>query len=87
MAAAVGVGVVLTGGTAPAGEYDVAVFGVQPEGAGVPTTLTDGRLPEPGENGTAAIDQELADEGVAIGDSISVGTPSAEAVEVVRDYC
>lgn len=63
----------------------MAVFGVQPDGAGVPTTLTDGRLPQPGENGTAAIDQELAYEGVAIGDSITVGTQSAEVVGVVRD--
>ena len=85
VATASGVGVLLTAGTAPSGEYDVAVFGVQPDGAGVPTTLTDGRLPQPGENGTAAIDQELAYEGVAIGDSITVGTQSAEVVGVVRD--
>ena len=85
VATASGVGVLLTAGTAPSGEYDVAVFGVQPDGAGVPTTVTDGRLPEPGENGTAAIDQALADEGVSIGDSISVGTQSAEVVGVVRD--
>ena len=51
-------------GTAPAGEYDVAVFGVDPEGAGVPTSIAEGRLPEAGENGIAAIDEELAKQGV-----------------------
>lgn len=49
------------------------MFGVDPTGAGVPTTLTDGRLPEPGEDNTAAIEQSLADQGVAIGDTVSVG--------------
>ena len=54
--------VLLTAGTAPSGVRRGRVR-VQPDGAGVPTTLTDGRLPQPGENGTAAIDQELANEG------------------------
>jgi putative ABC transport system permease protein len=85
VAQASGVGVLLTAGTAASEEYDIAVFGVDPQGAGVPTTLTDGRLPEPGENGAAAIDQGLADQGVGIGDSISVGNQSTEVVGIVRD--
>ncbi len=80
-----GVGVLLTSGDTSAGEQDLAVFGVDPTGAGVPTTLTDGRLPEPGENNTAAIEQSLADQGVAIGDTVSVGPVDAQVVGVVTD--
>ncbi|MFN8183999.1 MAG: ABC transporter permease [Candidatus Nanopelagicales bacterium] len=85
VAQASGLGVLLTAGKAPTGEYDVAIFGVQPDGAGVPTTLTDGRLPAPGEDGVAAIDKELADQGVAIGDQVTVGSQGVEVVGIVRD--
>lgn len=85
VAEAGGVGILLTAGSAPSGEYDVAVFGVDPDGAGVPTTLVDGRFPGVGENGVAAVDQQLIDDGVKLGDSISVGSQSAEVVGVVRD--
>ncbi len=85
VAKASGVGVLLTAGTAPSGEYDVAIFGVDPEGAGVPTSISEGRLPAAGENGTAAIDEELAKQGVAIGDAVSVGSTPAEVVGIVED--
>ncbi|MEZ5158979.1 MAG: ABC transporter permease [Candidatus Nanopelagicales bacterium] len=85
VAQATGVGVLLTAGQTPDAEYDVAIFGVDPQGAGVPTTVSEGRLPDPGENGAAAVDQSLIDEGVAVGDSISVGSTSVEVVGVVRD--
>jgi len=85
VAQATGVGVLLTAGQTPDAEYDVAIFGVDPQGAGVPTTVSEGRLPEPGENGAAAVDQSLIDEGVSLGDSISVGSTSVEVVGVVRD--
>lgn len=79
------VGVLLGAADTPAGEQDVAVFGVAAGGAGVPTTLTEGRLPAPGEDGTAAIDQSLADAGVAIGDTVSVGPVEAEVVGIVTE--
>lgn len=82
---ATGVGVLLTAGQAADEEYDLAIFGVDPQGAGVPTTVTEGRLPEPGENAVAAVDQGLIDQGVAMGDTISVGTQSIEVVGVVQD--
>ncbi|MEI2641755.1 MAG: ABC transporter permease [Candidatus Nanopelagicales bacterium] len=40
-----GVGVLLTAGRGPSEEYDLAIFGVDPAGAGVPTNLSEGRLP------------------------------------------
>lgn len=80
-----GIGVLLTAGRGPADEYDLAIFGVDPAGAGVPTDLSEGRLPAPGENGAAAIDQSLADLGVAIGDTLTVGKESVEVVGVTRD--
>jgi putative ABC transport system permease protein len=85
VAQASGVGVLLTAGKAPSGEYDVAVFGVDPQGAGVPTAVSEGRLPDPDENGVAAVDAELVDQGVNLGDSITVGSQSVEVVGVVRD--
>ncbi|MEZ5184425.1 MAG: ABC transporter permease [Candidatus Nanopelagicales bacterium] len=85
VARASGVGVLLTAGSTPSGEYDVAVFGVDPAGVGVPTALVDGRLPGVGENGVAAVDQQLIDDGVVLGDSISVGGQMAEVVGVVGD--
>jgi putative ABC transport system permease protein len=85
VAQATGVGVLLTAGSTQDAEYDVAIFGVDPDGAGVPTTLVEGRLPDPGENGVAAVDQSLIDEGVAMGDTISVGSRSVEVVGIVRD--
>ncbi|MEI2784497.1 MAG: ABC transporter permease [Candidatus Nanopelagicales bacterium] len=82
VAKASGVGVLLTSGKGTADEYDLAVFGIDPTGAGVPTTLADGRLPNPGENGVAAVDQSL---GVDIGETLTVGTTSVEVVGITRD--
>ena len=79
------VGVLLGAADTPAGEQDVAVFGVEAGGAGVPTTLSEGRLPAPDENRTAAIEQSLADAGVAIGDTVSVGPVDAEVVGIVTE--
>jgi putative ABC transport system permease protein len=78
-----GVGVLLTAGDAPAGEFDVAVFGVDPVTTGMPTTLTEGRLPAAGENGTAAVEQSLQD--IQIGDTVSVGPVDVEVVGIVSD--
>lgn len=78
------VGVLLTGGVGPNGPLDVAVFGIEPATAGIPVTLVEGRLPEPGEDGVAAVDLSLADEGAVIGTEVSVGDASAEVVGVVE---
>ncbi|MEZ5115200.1 MAG: ABC transporter permease [Candidatus Nanopelagicales bacterium] len=79
------VGLLLTGGTGPQGEVDLAVVGVDPEGAGVPTTLREGRLPEPGEDGAAAVDSRLLEEGVAVGSTLTVGDVPVEVVGIVTD--
>lgn len=63
----------------------MAVFGVDPAGAGVPTTVVDGRLPAAGESDTAAIEQSLADQGVSLGDTVSVGPVAVQVVGVVAD--
>lgn len=79
------VGVLLTGGTGPEGDIDLAVFGVEIGGPGTPTTLVDGRLPEPGETGVAAVDTALEIEGVTLGSRIAVGDVSVEVVGLVSD--
>ena len=79
------IGVLLTGGTGPDGALDVAVFGIEPGSAGTPTTLAEGRLPEPGETGTAAADTRLQDDGVALGSTVSVGGVEATVVGFVTD--
>ncbi len=80
-----GVGVLLSSGDTTAGEQDLAIFGVEPDGAGVPTSIVSGALPAPGADGDAAIDKSLADQGVAIGDTITVGDKSVEVVGIVSD--
>ena len=50
------VGVLLTGGQGPQGGIDLAVFGVEGDGPGAPTTLVEGRLPKAGETGGVAVD-------------------------------
>lgn len=80
-----GVGVLLSSGTGPNGELDLAIFGVEPDGAGVPTTLTQGRLPNPGEDGAAAVDQRVTDSGVSLGSVISVGDQQVTVVGITQD--
>lgn len=79
------IGVLLTGGTGPEGDISVAVFGIDPSAAGSPTTLTEGRLPEPGEAGVVAADTRLADDGVRIGSEIEVGGVATTVVGMVED--
>lgn len=79
------VGVLLTGGSGPQGALDLAVFGIEPGGAGTPTTLVEGRLPEAGEDGAAAADTRLRDSGVDLGSTVSVGDVSATIVGFVSD--
>lgn len=79
------VGVLLTGGTGPDGPIDLAVFGIDPQGPGAPTSLVDGRLPNEGETGTAAVDERLKEAGVGIGSTIAVGNEQAKVVGIVKD--
>lgn len=79
------VGVLLTGGSGPEGELDLAVFGIDMGSPGTPTTLVEGRLPEPGEIGVAAADSQLQRFGVQIGTRVSVGGESAEIIGIVTD--
>lgn len=80
-----GVGVLLTGAKSGSSEFDIALFGVDPAGAGVPTTVSEGRLPAAGEKGTAAIDSRLLDQGLAIGDELQVGATAVKVVGVSED--
>jgi putative ABC transport system permease protein len=82
VAKASGVGVLLTSGKSADEEFDLAIFGIDPAGAGVPTTLTEGRLPEPGENGVAAVDDSLD---VGLGDTLTVGSTAVEVVGLTKD--
>ena len=77
------VGVLLTGGSGPQGDVDLAIFGLN--GVGMPTTLVEGRLPDPGEQGVAAVDTRLESEGVTIGSQVSVGEVAVEVVGFVSD--
>ncbi len=79
------VGVLLTGGTGPEGDVSVAVFGIDPAAAGAPVTLSEGRLPEPGETGVAAADTRLESDGIGIGSVISVGGVETSIVGMVDD--
>lgn len=85
VAKASGVGVLLTAAASDSDEYDVAVFGVDPAGAGVPTNISEGRLPEPGEDGVAAVDSRLIDQGLTLGDTLRVGSTPVEIVGVAKD--
>ncbi|MGI9197410.1 MAG: FtsX-like permease family protein [Candidatus Nanopelagicales bacterium] len=78
-------GVLLTGGKGPEGDIDLAVFGLDAGGPGAPTTLVEGRLPDTGEQGVAAVDTRLEREGVTLGSRVSVGDVSVEVVGFVSD--
>ena len=79
------VGVLLTGGTGPEGDVDLAIFGLDVGGPGTPTTLVQGRLPTSGEVGVAAVDTRLQDDGIDLGSRLSVGDVSVEVVGFVAD--
>jgi putative ABC transport system permease protein len=79
------VGVLLTGGEGPQGTLSLSVFGIDMGSAGTPTSLVEGRLPDPGESGVVAADERLTDEGVVLGSTIAVGDVTAEVVGLVAD--
>lgn len=79
------IGVLLTGGRGPEGDIDLAVFGLEVGGPGTPTTLVEGRLPDAGETGTAAVDTRLQETGVTLGSQVFVGDVGVEVVGFVSD--
>lgn len=91
--AASAVGLLLAAGSGPEGLVDLAVFGVGfgggfgggPGGAGLPRELAAGRLPAPGEDGTAAVDEKLGAVGVTIGSEITVGGVAVKVVGLTID--
>lgn len=71
--AAVGeVGVVQATGRHDKSTLDLALFGYVPRKPGGPPRATTGRLPKPGESFAAAADVSLRDEGVKLGDTITI---------------
>ncbi len=87
--AASAVGLLLAAGDCPAGLVDLAVFGVGFGGdagdAGLPRELAAGRLPAPGEDDLAAVDEKLATAGVTIGSEITVGGVAVKVVGLTVD--
>lgn len=79
------VGVLLTGGRGPNGGIDLAVFGIEAAGPGSPTTLVEGRAPQPGENAVALVDTALRSDGVVLGSTVTVGDVPATVVGFVED--
>lgn len=86
VAAASGIGVLLTSGSVAGELTDLAVFGVDPAGVGLPAEVSQGRLPAPGETGVAAVDERLAqDFTLGIGDEVAVGPVALQVVGIVPD--
>jgi putative ABC transport system permease protein len=86
VAAASGIGVLLTSGSVAGELTDLAVFGVDPAGVGLPAEVSQGRLPAPGETGVAAVDERLAqDFDLGVGDEVAVGPVALQVVGIVPD--
>jgi len=75
-------GVLLATAAAGGDAYDIAVMGHIPGHAGEPTQLVEGRRPAPDEQFVAVADVSLQDEGISLGDSVSL-TDSSQPVEIV----
>lgn len=80
-------GVLLTTATAAAAPFDAAVIGHIPGRAGEPTKLVDGRRPEVGEPGVVLADASLEDEGISLGDTLTIvgASQSLSVVGFVED--
>ena len=75
-------GVLLATATAGGDAFDIAVMGHIPGHAGEPTQMVEGRRPTPGEAFVAIADVSLQDEGISLGDSVTL-TGSSQPVEIV----
>jgi len=80
------IGVLITS-TTSVGGADVVVMGYVPEAdpAGVPRTVVAGRLPTPAQPDGAAVDESLAEQGLGLGSSVTVGGVAVPVVGVVAD--
>lgn len=80
-------GVLLTTATAATAPFDAAVIGHIPGRAGEPTKLVDGRRPEVGEPGVVLADASLEDEGISLGDTLTIvgASQSLSVVGFVED--
>ncbi len=76
------IGILQGTGRGPHGTIDLALIGYTPGRPGGPARATSGRLPRPGESGTAAADGSLKDKGVKIGDSVTF-SGSTDALTIV----
>jgi putative ABC transport system permease protein len=75
-------GVLLATRAAGGDTYDIAVMGHIPGHAGEPTRLVDGRRPTSGDEFVAVADVSLQDEGISLGDSVTL-TDSSQPIEVI----
>jgi len=75
-------GVLLTTAAAGGDAYDIAVMGHIPGHAGEPTQLVEGRRPAPDEQFVAVADISLRDEGISLGDSVTL-TDSSQPVDII----
>jgi putative ABC transport system permease protein len=75
-------GVLLATAATDADPFDLAVMGHLPGHAGEPTKLVEGRRPEPGEPFVGIADVSLREEGIELGDEVSL-TDSAQPITVV----
>lgn len=75
-------GVLLATATAGGDSFDIAVMGHIPGHAGEPTELIEGRRPAPGEQFVAVADVSLLDQGISLGDSVTL-TGSSQPVVIV----
>ncbi len=75
-------GVLLATRAAGGDTYDIAVMGHIPGHAGEPTRLVDGRRSTVGEEFVAVADVSLQDEGISLGDSVTL-TDSSQPIEII----
>jgi putative ABC transport system permease protein len=75
-------GVLLATAAADGDAFDIAVMGHIPGHAGEPTQLVEGRRPAPDEQFVAVADVSLQDQGISLGDSVTL-TDSSQPVEII----
>ena len=84
---ATAIGALITTTSSVPGGADLVVMGFVPEvdPAGVPSQVVSGRLPTPDQPQGVAVDEALADQGLGIGTTLTVGGVAQEVVGVVAD--
>ncbi len=84
---ATAIGALITSTSSVPDGADVVVMGfeLEPEPAGVPGTVLEGALPSPERPDGVAVDSTLADQGLGVGSSLTVGGVSVPVVGIVDD--